>query len=482
MRRQTEALSPSSAENRSSNMSKPDAPKGASRPRLSTIDTITKNERSIRMDNASDVSDLQHVSLFDFGESEFELMHVTVTVHTLTGILSDRTSGKKKAGGLRPPKAMKTSEPPNPESSATSSLSSSSGPSYVQKDKIPTTAVASFGRNVCSSQTSIMTHLPSLPLGMPTASFGYVNRYMAQWNEPKPSFLEEEDEADPQSSFTFLRVMMRETMDLGEKQASTNISSYVHETVDIQINLSRGKEIIPLGVATLAITGDEEGTMQMSLPAKPLADQKKKGKRLFKKKRKHALSFPSDPSRKFFLDENATLVVSVVIIPQEAINDAKAREQARGIREQMKKMQIRRELEKLGNEENSIIHKERVKAKMTPSTKPSFGTSFATSFGGGTLGTKQTVPVLQPNLLCGSCNVLGMDKASGARSSVSCLQKEKECEDYSVDSSTIDNLVQEKFGYSMASSVLSSVSESESESDESEGDDVHLNRKIFVLK
>jgi hypothetical protein len=42
-------------------------------------------------------------------------------------------------------------------------------------------------------------------------------------------------------------------------------------------------------------------------------------------------------------------------------------------------------------------------------------------------------------------------------------------------------MVEEEYGYSLASSVLSSVSGSESES-ESEDEDIHINRKILVLK
>ena len=55
-------------------------------------------------------------------------------------------------------------------------------------------------------------------------------------------------------------------------------------------------------------------------------------------------------------------------------------------------------------------------------------------------------------------------------------------EDYSIDSSAFDHMVEEKYGYSLASSVLSSVSGSESESESEDGSDIHINRKILVLK
>lgn len=448
---------------------------------LAPVETSAKRLQStIRMDNASDVSDLQQVSLFDFGESEFELMHVTVTVHALTGLLSDRPSMKKRAMDVLTPKSKKTLDPFPEGTASSSSMSSSNGVgSYVDnKAKIPTFAIATFGRNVTSSETSIKTHLPSKPVGMPTSSFGYVNRYMAQWQEPKPQFLREQGEVDQVSSFTFLRVMMREGINLGEEmQESTTMSKYVHETIDIEINLSRGKEIIPLGVATLAITGNESNPTQMSLPARPIvykgkkavlgnsADLQKRKNKLFKKKLKRS-SFPSDPKRTFFLDENSTLLVTVVLTPQESIDDAHAREQAREIRKQMKLADF--------EDQNSVV--------LTEQGPPS-RTSLTTAF----IGKNQNPPVqkssssfLKRSLLCGSCTALRRNEVEVKDHS---SHETEANEDYTVDSSTFEQEVQEKYGYSLASSVLSSVSESESSySDESEDPRTHINRKIVIRK
>jgi hypothetical protein len=454
---------------------------------LAPVETSLKRLQStIRMDNASDVSDLQQVSLFDFGESEFELMHVTVTVHALTGLLSDRPSMKKRAMDVLTPKSKKTLDPFPEGTASSSSMSSSNGVgSYVDKAKIPTFAIATFGRNVTSSETSIKTHLPSKPIGIPTSSFGYVNRYMAQWQEPKPQFLREQGKVDQVSSFTFLRVMMREGMNLGEEmQESTTMSKYVHETIDIEINLSRGKEIIPLGVATLAITGDETGPTQMSLPARPIvykgkkavlgnsADLQKRKNKLFKKKLKRS-SFPSDPKRTYFLDENSTLIVTVVLTPQESIDDAHAREQAREIRKQMKLEDYQ--------DQNSIVLTEQGPPSRTRG--PPSRTSLTTA----SIGKNQNPPVqkssssfLKRSLLCGSCTALERNEVEVKDHS---SHENETNEDYTVDSSTFEQEVQEKYGYSLASSVLSSVSESESSySDESEDPRIHLNRKIVIRK
>jgi hypothetical protein len=272
--------------------------------------------------------------------------------------------------------------------------------------------------------------------------------------------------------------MMREGINLGEEmQESTTMSKYVHETIDIEINLSRGKEIIPLGVATLAITGDESCPTQMSLPARPIvykgkkavlgnsADLQKRKNKLFKKKLKRS-SFPSDPKRTYFLDENSTLIVTVVLTPQESIDDAHAREQAREIRKQMKLEDYQ--------DQNSIV--------LTEQGPPS-RTSLTTA----SIGKNQNPPVqkssssfLRRSLLCGSCTALGQNEVEVKDHS---SHENETNEDYTVDSSTFEQEVQEKYGYSLASSVLSSVSESESSySDESEDPRIHLNRKIVIRK
>lgn len=471
---------------------------------LSAVNTAISRQRSLRMDNASDVSDLQQVSLFDFGESEFELMHVRVTVHALTGLLSETErpkaskkiikstlspKGKKNGDVLKNGEPTRTSD----ESTLNSSLSSSSaknGSSYIKPDKAPTFAIASFGRNVTNSQTSIKTHIPSLPLGIPTSSFGYINRYMAQWQEPKPIFLQEEGEVDNQSSFTFLRVMMKEPLgnsgELYGGGANTTASKYVHETLNIEINLSRGSEIIPLGVATLAISGDEEGPQQMNLPAKAIvfkgnkkvigsSADVKKSKKMFKKKLKRAY-FPADPKRKYFLDENATLRVSVLLTPQDAINDAHAKQQARElIRKQLEEMKAKRSSEDFQDENEGYTLEDTLGA---PKTKPTSDSKTEILHMSPQAATK---PTFFGGLFCnaGACT----NTTTEQKSQRDALCDLRQGDDYSLDSSAFDQMVQEKYGYSLASSVLSSVSESDSESDESSVDpNVHINRKIVVKK
>jgi len=459
---------------------------------LSPLATDVSRQRSLRMDNASDVSDLQQVSLFDFGESEFELMHVRVTVHALTGLLSEKERTKtKKVMATLTPKALKQKEGPMSEDSFSSTLSSSStnnnASTCVKSDNTKTFAIASFGRNVTSSQTSIKTHLPSLPLGIPTSSFGYVYRYMAQWQEPKPVFLREEGEVDEQSSFTFLRVMMRETTGgSGEGGVNTTASKYVHETLNIEINLSRGKEIIPLGIATLAISGDEEGPHQMNIPAKAIvfkgkkavvgsSADVKKSKRMFKKKLKRA-AFPSEPNRKYFLDENATLRVTVSITPQEAINDARAKEQAKQMmRQQLEEMKKKKQkkFEEYQDENEEQYTLEECNTKTTMTT-----TDTKTDI---LLKTESSKPSTFSGLFCNAAVCTRNTEAQDKRNAL-CV-KDNKSDDYSVDTQAFDQMVQEKYGYSLASSVLSSVSESESESDESvDNKDIHINRKILIRK
>lgn len=165
---------------------------------------------------------------------------------------------------------------------------------------------------------------------------------MASWPSETSSILAEEDNSvgPDQSTFSLLHVMMKQAYIPGETRHGTVQSTYAHESIEFNINLTKGRELIPLGVATLVITGDdEEEEVVINLPAKPVgllghkrkvvvADDKKKRRpatptRIFKPKVKRA-AFASDPDRKFNLDENATLRVAVQVIPHGVIKETEA--------------------------------------------------------------------------------------------------------------------------------------------------------------
>ena len=285
-----------------------------------------------------------------------------------------------------------TSLEPSMNSSMTSTITSFDD----DNDNIlpTTTAVITFRRNVSNSTTTIASHMPSKPLGGPLLSScgvtrsgnrkhhkkNKVHKYLARWpasDACQSSFVgAHDDKVNPshdqmlldQSTFALERVMMKEPYDRTTQALSS--SHFVRETIEVQINLSKGTEMIPLGVATMVVNGDEEGPIIMSVPAKAVVykgkkkvvrdDHKRRDKqsknstathtssasktnassvhhqhattacstplsaaRLFQKSSRK-MAFPSDPTRRYTLDDNASLKIALQVIPNEALKETAA--------------------------------------------------------------------------------------------------------------------------------------------------------------
>lgn len=454
------------------------------RPPLVPLDTT---QTSIKLAVSEDVSELQHTTLFDFGENDFELMHVTVSIHGLTGIISEQVASKRKMGLSRPSKG-KMGQPKSKRgsSSAASTLTptdiSSADDSFL--NKIPTTAVVAFSRNVSNSQTKIYTHLPSLPLGVPSSSCGYVNRYMASWPEHTVPCLHPSEVQSPnQSSFTFQRMMMKEQMVARTSRERSVMSSYVHETIDLRINLCRGKEMIPLGIASLAISGDEEGESLINIPLFRVSSKGKKvvgtpPKGVFKKskskKSSKGTAFPSDPSKKFSLAENATLRVTVRVIPHEAIKEAEARDKARKIHSKLT-------TEMSWSDGDGFV----AAAKQLAACSPRLTTKKELK---STVVSKDPkAPSFLQGLFCGNPwegkNENEAPWEAKPQAAPICQYSSSGSGSDPSKSNASGSNDQERYPAMalIGSSVLSSVSDSESES-ESDGDDVHLNKRIVIRK
>jgi len=205
------------------------------------------------------------------------MMDVSVKVLGLSGITSEAVKTKKgkhhrnSNGGMNG--GSSHGGPPRNRSSSRNNVVASSSSGENSESDIPVTAVASFFKNVTSNKTSIGTHLPSLALGIPTSSFGNTSRYMASW--PSPGSGGVGGGSGKSSSFKFSRVMKRHAVD-GSWDGEDDIAEgagggngvFMHETMDILVGLARGSDMIPLGVATLVITGEEMGEVQVNLPVK----------------------------------------------------------------------------------------------------------------------------------------------------------------------------------------------------------------------
>eukprot|EP00540_Astrosyne_radiata_P007679 CAMPEP_0116860850 /NCGR_PEP_ID=MMETSP0418-20121206/22662_1 /TAXON_ID=1158023 /ORGANISM="Astrosyne radiata, Strain 13vi08-1A" /LENGTH=464 /DNA_ID=CAMNT_0004495339 /DNA_START=84 /DNA_END=1476 /DNA_ORIENTATION=+ len=281
-------------------------------------------------------------------------------------------------------------------SMATSSVGSSTDSPTIEDaasedvdDGAPVTAVISYRRNI--SNSCISSHLPSHRLATPSSKDGCINRYTAQWpasdipqheslRQPEHTHsslsqfnadlaaqleLQEQIRDIPQlqqaassggllerSTFTLLRVMMKESYDRGIHGRGAMVPHYVHERIELQINLSKGSESIPLGVATLVVSGEEEGPITMNLPAKAIrfkgkkmvmidddnsnsrqmtrgrSAQRGRGKqgiakgpaRLFQQSSRQ-MAFPSDPDDVTLL---TSLKISLQVFPQAVFRETEA--------------------------------------------------------------------------------------------------------------------------------------------------------------
>jgi hypothetical protein len=288
-------------------------------------------------DEKPDPPPQQYLEMDD--EDQFELMHVTIIVYGLNGILCEREPIKKKRSKL-----TRRGEAPSYRFGDTSFAKSSFGGSTISSLEasaasvesaldIPTgttMAVVSFRKSAFSSQTSFENFLPSVPLTLPNSTIGNKSRYVASWPSEKSQLTRDPTDIE-RSSFKITRCMQQAAFVPGESRATAAgaVSNYVHETLELRINLSRGTELIQLGTASIVISGDEEGEMQMHVPAKPIHHKPKSKKLGFKSKTAKTNKdgyFTSDPSRRYYLDDNATLRVGVQVIPQEALQVAKERE------------------------------------------------------------------------------------------------------------------------------------------------------------
>jgi hypothetical protein len=265
---------------------------------------------------------------FDHTEKEmFELMNIRIVIYSMNGIMCEKEPVKKKRFG-RKDGATTVGTPIGSASKggivdiSTSSISSGdvlswSEADYLESQSIPTTAVISCQKNAISSKSAINTFLPSIPLQRPIATFVNKVRYMATWTSEQTPLQKDFGENDL-SSFQIIRCMKQAVFVPGVGAGS----NYVHETIELGINLSRGTEMVPLGTASLIIGGEEEGEVCINIPAKPIAF---KNTKFFKKKNKYGY-FLNDPIRRYYLDENASIKVGIQVVPEATLRFAKEKE------------------------------------------------------------------------------------------------------------------------------------------------------------
>lgn len=283
-------------------------------------------------------------------KNKFELMHVSVVVYGMAGIVCQKEAVKKKRSKFKTKKNGDVEGKGSSTKVSSGSITSSTDVSvteegeFIDNPNAPTTAVVSFRKNAISSQHSLETFLPSVPLKMPSVCSGMKSRYNASWPSEQSTLVKDEN-AIERSSFKLIRCMQQESFVPGDIQAA-GVPNYVHETVELRISLSRGTDLVPLGTASLVISGEEEGEIMMNIPCvaksfqhktKKIRPKRFKSNKLKSKYNKHGY-FTNDPTRQFSL-EHATLRVGVQVTPEDTLKVAEEREkQDTGCKQMSKKI------------------------------------------------------------------------------------------------------------------------------------------------
>jgi hypothetical protein len=297
-------------------------------PTQDLIDAIKKKRGSI---DDNDMSRNMAAPLTYTRSAEvFDLMQVSITIYSLSGITAEREIKKSRGklySRIKAELRRKKKDKPIYVRKTTQNLSADSI-EVIAGDGIPTTAVISCQRKATSSHTILETFLPSLPLFSTTSPRGETVRYKALWrasDDHDSRISGEQASVCEPSTFKKIRAMKRESYNKETK--IQHLSSYQPETVDLKLSIGRGTELIVLGEATFAFTGDEEGEVMMNLPVKPLNEHtnsnsaaKTKKKRLGKKRRNLTLSH--NKQKAYSLDENATLRVGIKALSHQAIEEA----------------------------------------------------------------------------------------------------------------------------------------------------------------
>jgi hypothetical protein len=273
--------------------------------------------------------------LIDENDQElFELMNVQLTVYVLSGIVREAVDCKTKSGRIfsreKSNKKIRSSIPLI-ISSGYQSLGSTNravamrrGSTGQHKNEfglrknVPTTAVISVQRERKASGFVMETFLPSRKLKSHLSADSSQQRYSALWTDDCVlALLDSERHMEP-TTVEINRLMQREFY--RPDSAIGQISNFVHQRIDLNVSVGRGCDLIPLGVASITITGDEEVEVITNAPVKPATKQEMGWKSSFGNNKQNC--FADEPQFRFALEDNATLRVGVRVV------SAKIREQS----------------------------------------------------------------------------------------------------------------------------------------------------------
>lgn len=172
--------------------------------------------------------------------------------------------------------------------------------------KPPTTALISLRGEV------VHTVVPSMPLKFNEELNGrtFVQGSAFWQNKDLSEETKNGDDVSP-STFVLKREMRRQCF---QPEASIgHMSHYQAERVDFVVGVGKGKDMYPLGVASIAISGEEEAEQLTNVPIKSIYE--KHGRKLGKKCHQKGLFFDGE-SHFYGLSNHAILRVGVRVIPE----------------------------------------------------------------------------------------------------------------------------------------------------------------------
>jgi hypothetical protein len=323
----------------------------------------------------------------NYDDRQVEAMEISITIYSLKGLYRRNRSKNKSSLLSSATKRSRRKQQNQSTGGGSTKLSSSmDGGATVN---IPTTAVVSASQYISKSGLAVQTHVPSLEIKLHedpnsstqtslnssdnsqevvSESLHRPVRCGAYWrddlvedaivmdrNANRDAFWKSFDsnannttdaatEQNPLCSATatirLSRLMQRETYN-SNKGRIQQVSHYVHERIDLQVGVARGKELVPLGIASIAVSGEEEQQVITNVPVKSLfpnmdetvtfycpagtnpsnsgrsfpkfTSKSRKMKKSGDKRKDH---FRHDPYA-YSLAENATLRVGIRVLPQK---------------------------------------------------------------------------------------------------------------------------------------------------------------------
>jgi len=244
------------------------------------------------------------------------MMDITVTVLNLTGIIMHAKKGKD---GMKE-NVMKSTM------SASNLIIDSIPKQGTNEISMPVAVLASFYKNVANSETSIASHMASLPLRAPSPDIDNEKyQHTATWpTDFDPS-------GNELSAFKCSRLTKKgPTREYDRREDSvSSVMGIIPEKIQLKIGLRQGSEIITLGSAVILITGEESDDIIVSLPINTAKIEEQEifggklkksrskifGKSSTKKKKLKPVSFTKGPRRKYVLDDNSSLNVLIRVAP-----------------------------------------------------------------------------------------------------------------------------------------------------------------------